>query len=196
MKAFLRTWALGYVSPAAFAGTLAGRAGPGWGLAGAGLRAGLDALLLYLPLAWMGRAPSYPSAITFLPTERYFAFLVGLAPLVLLAQWLLLAALTHLLLRLLGRRSDLDVLLNLNGLITLVVGAPLVVWDWPWVLAGSHAYVALGVSHWVISLWGNVLSIVGLRQLLGVPLWLGLGLNVVGFFAAMPLAMVFMRAPL
>jgi hypothetical protein len=99
-------------------------------------------------------------------------------------------------LRLLGRRSDLDVLLNLNGLITLVVGAPLVVWDWPWVLAGSHAYVALGVSHWVISLWGNVLSIVGLRQLLGVPLWLGLGLNVVGFFAAMPLAMVFMRAPL
>jgi uncharacterized membrane protein HdeD (DUF308 family) len=126
---FFRVWLVGYYNPSGFARGLQGRPAPHWGLYAQGLRALLDALLLYLPLALMGRQPSMPSFLTFLPTERYFAASVVLAPVFVLAQWLLLSAILHVILRLSRQPSDIDQILNITGMVAFIVGSFLVAWD-------------------------------------------------------------------
>ena len=77
---FLRVWFLGYVSPRRLVETLAESPAPQWGFFAQLLRGLMDALLLFLPLALMGRTPSTPSYLTFLPTEQYYAALAVSAP--------------------------------------------------------------------------------------------------------------------
>lgn len=196
MVDFLRLWLVGYVSPAKFAEGLRGRPAPWWGAYAQLLRALMDALLLYLPLFLMGRAPPTPSYLSFIPTESYYGALVVLASLVLTAQWLLGGALMHVVLRLSGRRSDIDQILNITGMATLVVGAFLVVWDWIWIVAGGMDQYLLGYSHLVIDGWGIALMVTALKKLLDVPVWLGLILCVLAILCALPLAIMFMRSPL
>jgi hypothetical protein len=192
---FFRVWLAGYYSPSVFAQGLKGKPAPQWGLYGQGLRALVDALLLYLPLAVLGRQPSMPSFLTFLPTERYYAASVVLAPVFLVAQWLLLSAVVHVILRLARRPSDFDQILNLTGMASLVVGAVLVIWDWAWVSMGWQSDVLLGISHLVLVLWYVVLTTVGFRQLLGLPVWLGILLNLLWLLLGEPLGVLFMRGP-
>jgi hypothetical protein len=193
---FLRLWWAGYGRPAAFAEGLRGRRAPGWGFRAQLLRAALDALLLYLPLSLLGRMPPTPSYLSFVPTARYYGALVWLTPLVFTAQWLLGGAVIHVGLRLAGRRSDVDTVLNVTGMTTLVVGAFLLLWDWLWLIVGGMDQYALGISHLVIDFWGAVLVVVGLKRLLGVPAWLGAALYVLAVASALPLAVMFMRSPL
>jgi hypothetical protein len=47
----------------------------------------------------------------------------------------------------------------------------------------------------VLVVWGAAITVLGLKRLLGVPVWLGVGLNVVWMAAGWPLAAVVMRAP-
>lgn len=192
---FLQAWMFGYANPGRFVDTLREAPAPHWGLAGQTLRGLLDALLLYLPLALLGRSPSTPPYLSFLPAGRYYAAAAGFAPLVLLMQWLFLSALVHVVLRLLGRRSDIDLLLNLTGMAALVVGAFLVAWDWLYIALGFTSPAWLGISHLAIDLWGVFLTTLGLRRLLGVPVWLGLLLNALWIAGGLPLAILFMRAP-
>lgn len=193
--AFLRIWGLGYTRPRHALEALSAQPAPLWGLCAQGVRGLLDGLLLYLPLALMGREPSTPSYLVFLPTAIYYRVLVFLAPVLLLAQWLLVSAVAHLTLCLLGRRSDFDQILNLTGLSALVVGACLVVWDWGWVLLGLRSDVLLGYSHLVLDLWGMAITTMGLRRFLDVPVWLGVVLNLLMLVVGLPWAMIFMRAP-
>ncbi len=195
MGAFLHTWLLGYRSPTRFAEALRGKPAPHWGFYGQVARALLDALVLYLPLALLGRQPSTPSYITLLPTPQYHRSLVFLAPVVLLAQWLFLAAALHLVLRLAGRPSGMDQVLNITGMVGLVIGAFLLVWDWACVLLGFRSDVLLGVSHLVVDLWAIALTVAGLRRLLGVPVRLAVLLNILWLALGVPIAMLFMRAP-
>ena len=153
-KSFLRTWLTGYVNPSRAVLELIGRPAPHWGLYAQILRALLDSLVLYLPLHLMGRAPATPSYLTFLPTESYYQALTLLAPLFLLGQWLLLGAVAHVALRLLGHHSDVDQILNVTGMAALVVGAVLVLWDWLWIGVGWENATALGISHLVLDIWG------------------------------------------
>jgi hypothetical protein len=102
----------------------------------------------------------------------------------------------HLVLRLAGRRSDFDTLLNLLGMAGLVVGAFLFLWDWLWLGLGGLDQVALGISHLVIDGWWFVLVVTGLKRLLGVPVGWGLVASFAAFAAGFPLAVVLMRSPL
>jgi hypothetical protein len=193
---FLRVWFTGYVNPTRAIEALRETPAPHWGVAAQVGRAVLDSLLLYLPLALMGRAPSTPSALSFIPTERYYAVSVFSMPAFLVAQWLLLGAVVHVVLRLSGRRSDFDQILNITGLAALVVGAFLVVWDWGYILLGGSDIVFLGVSHLVFDLWAILITVRGFERILGVPAWLGLVLNLVWMVLGVPLSIIFVRGPL
>ncbi|MBN1399447.1 MAG: hypothetical protein JXA74_01345 [Anaerolineae bacterium] len=200
---FFQVWLSGYYSPGRFARGLLDRPAPQWGLLAVGLRAALISLGLYLPLHLLGRTPPLRSYLPFIPTERYYGALVWITPLVLVAQWLLDGALTHVLLRLLRRPSDLDQILNIYGLSALVVGAFLMVWDWAWIAIGiawdpygGIDQFLLGTSHLVLDVWGLVLAVVALKGLLGVPIWLGVALDLLAVAASLPLAIMFMRSPL
>jgi hypothetical protein len=195
MKEFFHTWALGFINPSRFVEALRGKPAPGWGVAAQSLRAILDALLLYLPLALLGRQPSFPSWFTVLPTEQYYAGAILLAPVFLLCQWLLLSAMLHVALRLLGKRSDIDQILNLTGMTALVIGAFLLAWDWIFIALNLGGATLLGFSHLVVDLWAVTLTVVGLKRMLDIPVPLGLALNLLWLAVGVPLAMVFMRPP-
>lgn len=126
---FIRLWCTGYYNPVKMIEELRSKPAPRWGFYGQLLRALLDSLLLYLPVALMGRIPPAPSNISFLPTGQYYWHLIWIAPIVLGAEWLLWSAFTHVVLRLAGRRSDFDQILNIVGMATIVVGAFILVWD-------------------------------------------------------------------
>lgn len=196
MKSFFRVWLTGYVNPAKFIDGLAGRPAPHWGLYAQLLRALMDSFLLYLPLFLLGRTPPTPSYLPFIATDEYYGALVWLAPIVLTAQWLLGGALMHVALRLSSRPSDLDHILNITGMVTLVVGAFLVLWDWAWIIAGGMDQHWLGYSHLMIDVWGVAITVMGLTKLLGVPVWLGVGVYMLAIASAVPLAIMFMRSPL
>ena len=193
---FVKVWLTGYVNPARFAERLAHRPAPHWGFYAQAVRALMDSFLLYLPLFLMGRTPPTPSYVSFIPTDTYYGTLVWLAPVVLLAQWLLGGSVMHVALRLGGRPSDLDRILNITGMATLVVGAFLVVWDWVWILLGGMNQYWLGYSHLLIDVWGVVIIVVGLKKLLDVPPWLGVVLYILALVFVFPLAVLFMRSPL
>jgi hypothetical protein len=159
------------------------------------LRGILDSLLIYLPAYLMGRVPPTPSFLSFVPTDQYYLALVFLAPIVLLAILLMQSAIIHVALRLLGRHSDIDQILNIVGMAALVVGAVLIPWDWACFALGLADQYFLGISHLVISLWAVVIIVVGLRRILSVPLWLGIILSVLIIPIALPFAMMFMRSP-
>jgi len=159
------------------------------------IRALLDAFLLYLPLSLMGRQPAAASYLTFIPSESYYAVSVGMMPLFLLGQWLLLGAVVHLVLRLLGRPGGFDQILNITGMTGLIVGTFLVAWDWLWIALGWGNDIALGLSHLVIDIWAIAIMVAAYRSLLGIPVRLGIVLNVLYLAIYVPLAMIFVRAP-
>jgi hypothetical protein len=178
---FLRAWLTGYFSPAQLIEQLRSKPAPQWGVFAQLLRGILDSLLVYLPVSLMGRVPPTPSFLPFIPTQRYYYALIWMAPLVLLAELLMGSVVIHVLLRLMGRHSDIDQILNIVGMSALVVGAALIPWD--------------GISHLVIDLWAVVIMVVGLRRILSVPPWLSIVLSIITILVQLPMAMMFMRSP-
>lgn len=193
---FFRVWSLGYYNPAKMIEELRSKPAPQWGFYGQFLRAALDSLLLYLPVALMGRQPPTPSFIPIIPTEQYYGHLIWLSPLVLGAEWLLTSAFIHVVVRLTGRRSDFDQVLNIGGMAAIIVGAFLLVWDWAWFALGGMNQYFLGISHLAISLWAVAIEALGLKRILGVPIWLGALLGFLTIPIALPFGIMFMRSPL
>lgn len=192
----LHLWSLGYLNPERLVEELCDAPAPAAGFSAQLLRALLDSLLLYLPLWLLGRVPPTPSYLPAIATGHYYGALIWLAPLVLTAQWLLGGASVHVVLRLCHRRSDIDQILNISGMAALVVGGFLLVWDWSWLLIGGMNQYTLGISHLILDGWGVLITVLGLKRVLGVPIWLGLLLNVLLMLVALPPAIMFMRAPL
>lgn len=193
---FIRLWFSGYYNPAKMIEQLRPKPAPQYGFYGQLLRALLDAFLLYLPLALMGLVPPTPSNLAILPTEQYYWHLIWLSPIVLGAEWLLWSAFTHLVLRLTDRHSDIDQILNICGMATIVVGAAILIWDWLWIVVGDVDQYFLGISHLIISMWAVAIGTIGLKKILGVPTWLSGVLSFMGVLIALPFGIMFMRSPL
>jgi hypothetical protein len=192
---FAQAWFIGYVNPRKFADVLKSKPAPHWGFYAQVLRSLMDSLLLFLPVALMKRQPPTSSYLTFIPTDQYYMALIWLTPFVFMAQWLLGAALVHVALRLARLPSDMDQILNLTGMAGLVIGAFLVVWDWFWFFVGGANQYFLGISHLIIDVWWFVIVVTGLKRICGVPTKYGILMSVLAFAAALPFAIIIMRAP-
>jgi hypothetical protein len=192
---FIRTWFTGYYKPNKVIDKLKDKPAPQWGFYATLLRAGFDSLLLYLPLAILGRQPSTPSALSFLPTEKYYWASVFLMPVYLILLWLLLSATVHLILRFLKKNSGIDQILNITGMVSLIVGAFLVPVDWLFILSGWKNPVMLGIVHMIIVIWGIVITVIGLKKILQTRIWLGIVLNIIWVIIGWGLSMIFIRPP-
>ncbi len=192
---FTQVWFTGYISPTRFVDALKSKPAPQWGFYAQVLRSLMISLLLYLPLAVFGRRPPTPSYLTFIPTETYYATLIWLTPLVFMTEWLLSAAIIHVFLRLFRLPSDIDQVLNITGMTSLVIAAALIAWDWLWLIVGGVDQYFLGISHLLIDIWWFVIVVTGLKQLLDIPVRLGIVLCLLAFATAMPFSVLFMRAP-
>lgn len=147
-----------------------------------------------LALRLLGREPFLPSWLTFLPTDQYFAAEILFLPFLRTGTWLLASAVSHLTVRLAGRHSDLDTILNIGGLVTFVVMPYTFVVDWTAILLGAYGLALIAVLHGAVDLaWSFALLSAGLHRLLGVPIRLALVSALLSEAATVPLLAVFAR---
>ena len=190
---FLKLWVTSYFSPARAVAALKDKPAPQWGLYGVLIRCLLVSLCWYLPAHLLGRVPSSPPpSLRALPAEDYYLAMVFIFPLFTLAIWLLDGALAHVLLRLIGRESSIYQILNIDGMGNLIIGLPIVAWDWfALALGWDSATVIWGLMHLLIDLWYIVFVIMGLKRILRLPLWLAATIIVLWYAYSVPLSMPF-----
>jgi len=193
---YVTLWLTAYINPIRFVDELRTKPAPQWGFFAALQRGLMDSLLTYLPVYLLGRIPPTPSNLSFIPTENYYGALIFLAPIVLVAIWLISSALTHLILKLSYKRSDFDLILNISGFTALVVGSIIILWDGLWLIIGGMNQYTLGISHLVIDIWAIVITTIALKRILSVPVWFGIILSIIGIAVSLPLAIMFMRSPI
>ena len=156
----------------------------------------MDSLFTYLPVYLLGRIPPTPSNLSFISTENYYGALIFLAPIVLIAIWLISSSLMHLILKLSSKRSDFDQILNISGFTALAIGTVLIMWDALWLTLGGMNQYTLGISHLIIDIWAILISTIALKRILDVPVWLGVILNIIAISVSLPFAIMFMRSPI
>jgi hypothetical protein len=186
---FLRLWLVGIYNPVRFAEELKATPAPLWGFAAVAIRffgttliAGVLALVFHM-------RPFQPSSLTFLPTEVYYRYQLFFMPVFGLAVWLLMSAVAHTAMRLAGKRSDFDLVLNIVGL-GMLIPMPLVwLWDWTMIGLGTFTLVTMSISHSLFQLWeASVQALCFRRNLgLGVPAAIALaaGINIIFILVAM-----------
>ena len=193
---YVTLWLTAYINPIRFVDELRTKPAPQWGFFAALQRGLMDSLLTYLPVYLLGRIPPTPSNLSFIPTENYYGALIFLAPIVLVAIWLISSALTHLILKLSYKRSDFDLILNISGFTALVVGSIIILWDGLWLIIGGMNQYTLGISHLVIDIWAIAITTIALKRILSVPVWFGIILSIIGIAVSIPFAIMFMRSPI
>jgi hypothetical protein len=165
---FLGLWLQGIIRPARAFDRLKGKPAPQWGLEAVLIRFVVTALTTTLALLLLGRDPFWPSYLTFLPPERYYVVWVIAFPIFGLATWLLMGSIGHLALRLAGRQSDVDQVLNIVGMAMLIPMPLLWLWDWTMIALDAYQVATMAPSHALVQLWEAALGAVGFRRILGL----------------------------
>jgi hypothetical protein len=168
---FIQVWLLGIVNPSRAFDELRKKPAPTWGLWAILVRYVPTALTTTLALHLLGRTPFAPSYLTFLATEGYFAAEVFFLPVFGLAVWLLGSALVHLCLRLAGRPSSFDWVLNAIGLSLLIVMPAVWLLDWLSIALNVYGAGFTPVIHVLLSVWEVALIGVGLSKMEGLHFW-------------------------
>jgi hypothetical protein len=137
------------------------------------------------------RPPFLESWLTFLPTDRYFLPEMFFLPPLRVLVWLMGAAMVHLGLRLARQTSDIDLILNIGALGTLVIMPVILVSDW--LLIVSNAYFVAEFTHPVAALWGLVLTAIGVKRLLGVKSGFAFLLALISTLLSIPFLAIFAR---
>jgi len=190
---FVQVWFSGLINPSRAFEELKNKPAPMWGFLAVLIRFVVTSLTTTLALHLLGREPFYPSSLTFLPTESYYAILIFILPLFGIAAWLLMSGVAHLILRLAGRASDFDQALNVVGM-GMVIPMP-VVWLWDWTMIGLNAYKLpmMAASHAVFQAWETGIETVGLKRVLGLRASFALGVAVVVNLVYILLGTIFAR---
>lgn len=121
-----------------------------------------------VPLALLGRLPFRSSRLPVAPARHYRAQAVVL-PLLGPLLWLLMGSAGHLALRVAGRKSRLDRVLNVVGLGMLVPMPLLWAADVGLIAVDRFRLPELAVTHPAVELWETALFAVGLHETLDVP---------------------------
>ena len=189
----MRLWQIGLLHPARAFDAIRSKPAPQWGFWIVVFFNVIISLVTILPLVLLGHPPLMPSALTFLPTESYLAAEIFFLPILRVAVYLLGAAIIHVGLRLLNRTSDIDQILNIGGLATLIVMPPLLLSDWSLIVLNRYDFAIVGITHPLITVWGLLLCTIGLTRLLGVETKWAFGLSLVSQCATIPLLAIFAR---
>ena len=135
---FVQVWLSGLIHPARSLDELKDKPAPQWGLLAVLIRFILTAFLVTLPLYLLGREPFTPSSLTFLATKNYYMAQVFFLPIFGVTTWLLMSAFAHVMLRLAGKESNFDQVLNIVG-IGMLIPMP-VTWVWDVTMIALHLY--------------------------------------------------------
>jgi hypothetical protein len=159
------------------------------------LRGAMLGLFFYLPFYLLKFEPITPAYLDIVDTPDYFLYAALLWPLFGLLSWIYLAGASYVLLRLPGYRVNFDQILNLSGLLELVIGIVIMLFDWLMVAIRFHNDpVFMGIAHMVIAdPWSMIVSAIFYKKHFDVPPWVTVLLGVVLRLLYMPIAMLFVR---
>lgn len=194
MKAFLRLWFMAILHPRAAFSTLEAKPAPWWGFCAILVRFVGTALTSILALMLLGARPFVPSYLSFLDEASYYRAEVFFLPLFGVAAWLLSSALVHLIVRMTGRESHIDWIMNVIGFSLLAVMPVVWLLDWTGIAFGFYGASFTIPIHAGVSLWEVALMSIGFRRISGLS-WAGalaLGL-IVKAGVHIPLAAIFVR---
>jgi hypothetical protein len=111
-----------------------------------------------------------------------------------MAVWLLGAAVVHLCLRLLGKPSDIDRILQIGGVVYLVVMPYTFLVDWTTLALGVFGFGLIVYIHGTVDLvWSLTLQVIGLKVLLGLKTKLALGLVLINAVFTFPYLAILAR---
>ena len=190
---FVEVWFSGLVRPSRAFDELRFKPAPLWGFLAVLIRFVITSLTTILALYLLDREPFTPSNLTFLTAENYYAAEIVFLPLFGVAVWLLGSAVVYVILRLTGKQSDFDQILNIIGL-GMLIPMPIVwLWDWAMIALNCYRMPVMAVSHSFFALWGVLVHSIGFKRILGLetPASLGLASTIPAVY--IPLAMIFVR---
>jgi len=149
---FMQVWLSGLVRPSRAFDELKTKPAPLWGLSAVLIRFIITSFTTILALHLLDREPFTPPNLTFLTTDNYYAAETAFLPVFGLAMWLLGSAVVHVILRLVGKQSDFDQILNIIGL-GMLIPMPIVwLWDWTMIALNWYQMTVMAVSHSICSL--------------------------------------------
>ena len=190
---FMQVWLSGLVRPSRAFDELKTKPAPLWGLSAVLIRFIITSFTTILALHLLDREPFTPPNLTFLTTDNYYAAETAFLPVFGLAMWLLGSAVVHVILRLVGKQSDFDQILNIIGL-GMLIPMPIVwLWDWTMIALNWYQMTVMAVSHSLFALWGVVVHSIGFKRILGLQALTSIGLALVIPAVYIPLAMIFVR---
>ena len=194
MKEFFRLWYLGLIKPRMAFSILERMAAPAWGFVSILVRFLVTSLTSILALYLISFRPFIPPYLNFITEANYYLAEVFFLPVFGICAWLLSSALVHLILRISGRESSIDWILNVIGFSLLVVMPVVWLLDWSGIAWGFYGATITIPIHAAVSIWEIGLMGIGFRRMEKLS-WagsLGLGLIVkAGVF--IPLAAIFIR---
>lgn len=190
---FVRVWLSGVIHPARSLEELKDKPAPLWGLWAVLMRFVTTALIETFPLYVLGREPFAPSYLTFLSTKNYYRAEVFFLPLFGVALWLLMSALVHVVLRVTGKGSDMDRILNIVGLGMLIPMPVLWAWDIAMIALNIFTTPVSALSHATVQLWEASIEAVGFIRLLRLRILPAILLALVINALYIGLAMIFAR---
>jgi len=190
---FMQVWLSGLVRPSRAFDELKTKPAPLWGLSAVLIHFIITSFTTILALHLLDREPFTPPNLTFLTTDNYYAAETAFLPVFGLAMWLLGSAVVHVILRLVGKQSDFDQILNIIGL-GMLIPMPIVwLWDWTMIALNWYQMTVMAVSHSLFALWGVVVHSIGFKRILGLQALTSIGLALVIPAVYIPLAMIFVR---
>ena len=125
--------------------------------------------------------------------ENYYSAEIFFLPVFGFAIWLLGSAIVHLVLRLSGKASDIDQVLNIVGMGMLIPMPVVWLWDWTMIALDWYQITVMATSHSVFALWGVMLYSIGFKRILGLRTFLAIGLALAITIVYIALAMIFIR---
>ena len=191
---FIQVWLLGLVNPSRAFDELRKKPAPTWGFWAILVRYVPTALTTTLALQLLGRTPFEPSYLTFVSTESYYRAEIFFLPVFGVVVWLLGSAVVHLCLRLAGRPSSFDWVLNVIGFGLLIVMPVVWLLDWLSIALNLYGVGVIPVIHVLLSIWEVALFGIGLNKMEGLHFWPACLLGLIFTFGVyIPLAMLFVR---
>ena len=190
---FVRIWLLGVIHPIRSLDELKDKPAPQWGLLAVLIRFVMTALIELFPLYLLGRQPFAPSYLTFLSTKDYYQAEIFFLPLFGVALWLFMSGLAHVLLRIAGKGSDMDRILNIVGL-GMLIPMP-VLWACDIIMIALNIFVLpwSAISHATVQVWEASLEALGFWRLLRLRILPAIALALVINALYIGLAMIFAR---
>jgi hypothetical protein len=190
---FVQVWLSGLINPVRSLDELKGKPAPQWGLLAVLIRFIPTSLIVTLPLFLLGREPFYSSSLTFLATNNYYMAQVFFLPIFGLTIWLLMSACAHVVMRLAGKGSDFDLVLNIVGMGMLIPIPVVWVWDVTMIALNLYLLPVMAISHTLFQLWEASIEAVGFIKILRLRVVPAVFLSLIINAIYIALAAVFIR---